>query len=256
MPRVAILDCDGEPTADGGDDGGLMGTNAADWLREEGDEPSAWTWVHLRVKNRPEELPRSAEEFDGYVVPGSRAMVTERGAWMEPVSELIRQAHARGLPLVGICFGHQLIADALGGEVETRAGAQPFNCAVDEIELTESAAAAGLGAGPLRLMKGHSQHVVALPPGATLLGSSPSTPIEIFSLGATVLCCQGHPDFGLDLASKAILPAMESAGLVSAERAASVAAAMRPDAPHPVDNDLLKARFRELLQSGSTAPRL
>ena len=191
MPRVAILDCDDEPTADGGDDGWFNGIIAADWLREEGDGP-AWTWQHLRVKTHPEELPRSAEDFDGYVVPGSRAMVTEREAWMEPLSELIRQAHARGLPLVGICFGHQLIADALGGAVEARAGPQPLNCTVDEIELTEAAAAAGLGTGPLRLMKAHSQHVVALPPGATLLGSSSSTPIEIFSLGTTVLCCQGY----------------------------------------------------------------
>ena len=60
------------------------------------------------------------------------------------------------------------------------------------------------------------------------------------------------------MASKTILPAMQSAGLVSAERAASVAAAMRPDAPQPVDNDndLFKARFRELLQSGGTSARL
>ena len=191
MPRVAILDCDDEPTADGGDDGWFNGIIAADWLREEGDGP-AWTWQHLRVKTHPEELPRSAEDFDGYVVPGSRAMVTEREAWMEPLSELIRQAHARGLPLVGICFGHQLIAHALGGAVEARAGPQPLNCTVDEIELTEAAAAAGLGTGPLRLMKAHSQHVVGLPPGATLLGSSSGTPIEIFSLGTTVLCCQGY----------------------------------------------------------------
>lgn len=195
MPRVAIMDCDGEPNPDGsGDDRGLMGTNIVDWLREPEDESAGTTWVHLRWKTHPEELQASAaEEFTAFSMPGSRSMVIEREDWITPVAELVREAHGLGKPLVGICFGHQFVADSLGGKVGWREG-EEFNCAVDEIELTAAAAAAGFGNAPLRLMKGHIQQLTELPPGATLLGSSASTLLEIFTVGDNVLCCQGHPD--------------------------------------------------------------
>ena len=177
MPRIAVLDCDGEPLPGdpASDDGGLMGANIIQWLRggaEGGGGGASWQWVHLRPKTRPDELPQSAGEYDGYVIPGSRAMVTDRAPWMAAVTALVRDAHARGLPLVGICFGHQLIGDALGGKVVYKeVGGSAFNCAVDEVVLEQPAAGARMfpGDGSLRLMKGHSQQLVELPPGAELL---------------------------------------------------------------------------------------
>ena len=100
---------------------------------------------------------------------------------------------------------------------------------------------------PLRLFKGHSQEVVELPPGASLLGSSDSTAVELWAIGNTVLACQGHPDFGAELSATRLVPEMEAIGLLDADAAATLAAGMQPDHPTPVANDLFKLRIREVL---------
>ncbi|EPJ9484424.1 glutamine amidotransferase-related protein, partial [Serratia marcescens] len=90
--------------------------------------------VHLPAGERP--LPPAA--YCGVVITGSPAMVTEQLPWSEEAAEWLRQAMAIKLPLFGVCYGHQLLAYALGGEV----GYHPQGMEVGtlEIELLPAAA--------------------------------------------------------------------------------------------------------------------
>jgi GMP synthase-like glutamine amidotransferase len=253
MPRVALLDCDGPGNAGGDSQGDIsltneeMAANLQQWLTEPGDDDDgdgAWEWTTFRVKTKGE-LPR-ADDFDAFIMPGSRSNVTDGEEWMEPLGALLRDVHSQGKPLVGICFGNQMLAAALGGRVASRGS---FNCAIDAIVTTPAAAdysIEGSAENPLRLFKGHSQEVVELPPGASLLGSSDSTAVELWAIGNTVLGCQGHPDFGAELSTR-LVPEMEAIGLLDADAAATLAAGMQPDHPTPVANDLFKLRIREVL---------
>ena len=64
------------------------------------------------------EFPASVEDADAWLITGSRHGVYEDHDWIPPLEALIRKIDARRLPLVGVCFGHQIIAQALGGKVE------------------------------------------------------------------------------------------------------------------------------------------
>jgi len=64
------------------------------------------------------EQPKSLDEVDGYITTGARAGVYDELHWYANLVALIRDIHSAQIPLVGICFGHQAIADALGGAVE------------------------------------------------------------------------------------------------------------------------------------------
>lgn len=129
------------------------------------------------------------------VITGSHAMVTERAPWIEQTACWLRQAVAAGLPLLGICFGHQLLADALGG----RAGWNPRGRELGTVavELTEQGRLDPLLGGLPESFPAHVSHrqsALSLPPGATLLASSALEPHQAFRFGS----CWGvqfHPEF-------------------------------------------------------------
>ena len=134
---------------------------------------------------------RQLEDFDGFVIPGSRFNATDDEPWIEPLCETIRAAHAHGKALFGICFGHQVIAKALGG---VAGAALPYNFTVDDIELRPLASRLLGGRTTIALYKSHGQQVLAPPPGATVIARSTRTPVEMYTLD-NVFCCQGHPEF-------------------------------------------------------------
>ena len=110
------------------------------------------------------------------------------------------------VPLVGICFGHQLIGHSLGG-LTTRNPYQPGGWRFCEgsaaVELDPAiyeqawarAAAAAFGRAPSRFIhKSHGDAVARLPPGARLWGKSAECGVEVYTLGDRILCFQGHPE--------------------------------------------------------------
>jgi GMP synthase (glutamine-hydrolysing) len=117
---------------------------------------------------REGQLPRDFE-FDGVVVTGSGASVYWEDDWIEALNEYLAEAHERGLPILGVCYGHQALATALGGRVE----------AMDGYEIgyrtVEHADADGLFRGvdeAFTVFTTHGDAVVELPAGAELLAEN------------------------------------------------------------------------------------
>jgi GMP synthase-like glutamine amidotransferase len=128
-------------------------------------------------------FPTEDAQFDGWLIGGSPASVHDSQPWIAQLFALIRRLIAEGQPIFGACFGHQAIALALGGKVERNPGGWVFGLVQTEI--------AGRA---LRLYGSHSEQVIDLPPGATLLGGNPDCPIGSFAIAGRVMTTQYHPE--------------------------------------------------------------
>ena len=136
------------------------------------------------------------EGFAGVIVTGSGAMVTDKLPWSEASAAWLRDAARAGLPLLGICYGHQLLAHALGGQVGYNPAGREMGTV--DIELQPDAAGDPLFAGlPSRfaVQATHMQTVLALPDGARLLATSALDPACAFRCGQRAWGVQFHPEF-------------------------------------------------------------
>ena len=134
--------------------------------------------------------------YDAVVVTGSWAMVTDREPWSEHSAVYLREAIERGLAVLGVCYGHQLLAHAHGGLVGYNPRGRHAGTA--EIALTEAAAHDPLFGGfesPLIVQVSHAQSVIELPAEATLLATCASDPHHAFRIGARAWGVQFHPEF-------------------------------------------------------------
>jgi GMP synthase (glutamine-hydrolysing) len=142
-----------------------------------------------------EPLP-DVHSVQGVVVTGSSAMVTDRAAWSERTAVWLREAVRSELPTLGICYGHQLLAHALGGEVDYNPRGR--NIGTIDVELRSDARADRLFAvfqRSLHVAVSHRQCVMKLPPGSTWLASSTVDPHHAFRIGSCAWGVQFHPEF-------------------------------------------------------------
>jgi GMP synthase (glutamine-hydrolysing) len=140
--------------------------------------------------------PPSHDAFAGVIVTGSGAMVTDRHPWSERTAAWLGDAARAGLPVLGICYGHQLLAHALGGEVGDNPAGREMGTI--ELETVPDAASDALFAGlPARFpaQATHLQSVLGMPEGATLLARSAGDACHAFRWGEAAWGVQFHPEF-------------------------------------------------------------
>ena len=135
------------------------------------------------------QLPDHPGEADAWMTTGSRHSVNDDEQWIRDLEGFVRRTAEAGVPFIGICFGHQLIAKALGGTVVK--SDRGWGVGVKEVEVD-----AGLGWGEsYRVLTSHEDQVEALPPGAEVLGWNEHCPVSVMGVGSTMLGIQGHPEF-------------------------------------------------------------
>ncbi|KAB7895180.1 glutamine amidotransferase [Rouxiella sp. S1S-2] len=148
--------------------------------------------IDLQAGERP--LPPS--HYAGAVITGSRSMVTEHLEWSEYAADWIRQAMLSNLPMLGACYGHQLMSYALGGKVDFHP--QGIEVGTEEIELLPAANNDPLvSALPARFSANliHLQTVLQPPACATVLAKSAHDPHQILRYGPNAISTQFHPEF-------------------------------------------------------------
>jgi len=137
------------------------------------------TWKVMEM-----EFPEGPDAADGWLITGSRFGAYEDHPFIKPLEEFIRAVHDAHVPMVGICFGHQIIAQALGGTVEKFAGGWSVGPQEYDFEGRQ-----------VTLNAWHQDQVTRPPEGARRIGSSPFCENAALAYGDTIWTVQPHPEF-------------------------------------------------------------
>lgn len=140
--------------------------------------------------------PDNIDECDGYLITGSRSSVYEDETWIAELKDYVLTLHQASKKLVGICFGHQLIATALGGMTEASDRGWGVGVHSSEVVRTEPFMTPSLT--EFSLLVSHKDQVTRLPKDALLLAGSDFCPNAMFRIDRHILALQGHPEFCKD----------------------------------------------------------
>jgi len=183
---------------------GILNADAvkAEFVAEFGEYPDMFSRLLMAVDPDAEfvtyevmngEYPADIDEVDGYLITGSKLSVYDDVDWINTLKNFVRKLHGAKKKLIGICFGHQLVAEALGGK--TRQANQGWCVGVHKAKLTVDAESYGPVAAEFQILSNHKDQVEKMPVGAKLLASTAACPIAMTQLGEHILTFQGHPEF-------------------------------------------------------------
>ena len=181
------------------------------------------------------EFPERIDAFDALLITGSKHGVYEEHDWIAPLENLIRDAYEKKIKTIGVCFGHQIIAQALGGRVEK--SDKGYGVGVMDYELN-------LPDGSTRhvsLCAWHQDQVVSPPPGAAVLARSEFCEFAGLRYGDEIISFQAHPEFSKEY--MAALLVQRRGDVITEEQADRGLRSLEK----PVEADLIKARLNEFL---------
>lgn len=148
-------------------------------------------------------FPDSTEECDGWIITGSRHGTYDDLPWMLKLSDLIRQLDTEKRKLVGICFGHQLIAHVLGGE--SGKSDKGWGVGVNTWAFDEKPAWMSGDEACFSLLASHQDQVTKIPPGAKHIAGSDFCNNAAFQIGDHILTFQGHPEFPIEYSRRLMI---------------------------------------------------
>lgn len=153
----------------------------------EGERPLRFRDLDVRSGDCPDRV----DDCDVWLITGSKHSVNDDSAWIRRLEAFVRELDDRRQPLIGICFGQQLVARALGGEVSERG----WVLGVQRSRVLQSLPWMEPSLSGFSLISSHRDQVRSLPPGGQQIADSDACPIGGFVVGDHILCLQGHPEF-------------------------------------------------------------
>ena len=148
--------------------------------------------IMLSIFDVQRSLPHD-DSCDAYLITGSRHSVYDDLPWIRNLAGFVRDALARERKILGVCFGHQLMAHFFGGEVAP--AADGWAVGVHRSRVISQPAWMQPAPHAFRLLSSHKDQVQRLPPHAELFATSDFCPLGGFTVGDKVMTVQGHPEF-------------------------------------------------------------
>ncbi len=185
------------------------------------------------------EFPSEPDYCDAFMATGSRFSAYDDIDWIHGLKGFVRRLHEAKKPFVGVCFGHQIMAEALGGKVsraETGWGVGIHG--VETVKLEQWMRPEQFSCG-LQYM--HQDQVERLPEDGVVIGRSDHCPVAMFRAGDSMLGIQGHPEFPKDY-SKALL--LDRVPRIGAERVETALASL----DQPTDESVITRWIVEFLE--------
>lgn len=140
--------------------------------------------------------PAELDEVDAFLMTGSKSSVYAQIPWITKLTEFVRTLHRHKKKFIGICFGHQMVAHALGGK--TCLAESGWSLGAKQAKLNPDAEPNIFAGKSFNLIYSHQDQIVVPAPGTEILASTDTCPIAATGLDKHILTFQGHPEFFSD----------------------------------------------------------
>jgi GMP synthase (glutamine-hydrolysing) len=174
--------------------------------------------VSLDIFDIPKgEYPDWKNNYDGFIGTGSRFSVYDNMPWIERFKDFIKELYENNVKFIGICFGHQMIAEALGGKCsESKKG---WGLGVKTAFIHQKQPWMKPPLDSYRLIFTHKDQIETLPPESKVLGGNDHCEYSVITLGSHFLGIQGHPEFTAPFVKELLQSRLELIGHEAVEEA-------------------------------------
>lgn len=179
-------------------------------------QPLRQDWSYEIYPVKDDIFPADIGVCDGYIITGSPASVHDGHGWIGRLEAFIEELHQSRRPLIGACFGHQIIAKALGGKVEKNP--QGWVIGTETTTYIQTADWMVPASKTLTLYAAHKEQVTGLPREATTIGTAPGCPHAAFTIGSHIMTNEYHPEMTRDFMETLV---DEMAGVLEPEQMAT-----------------------------------